>query len=111
MIIREWRARASPTKAEAYPAHFRANVVPELLSLSGFVGAHLASRQIGGRIEFVVLTRWTSMAAIREFAGRDTDKAVVEPAAVAALIDYDSTVQHYEVLEDVQSLPSPTPSG
>jgi hypothetical protein len=26
----------------------------------------------------------------------------VEPGAVAALIDYDAGVQHYEVLEDVQ---------
>jgi hypothetical protein len=47
-----------------------------------------------------VLTRWKSMDAIREFAGGEIDKAVVEPGAVAALIDFDAKVQHYEVIDE-----------
>jgi heme-degrading monooxygenase HmoA len=103
MIIREWRSRAALSKATAYPAHFRMNVLPELLRIPGFLGAHLSSRQIDGGIEFLVLTRWRSMEAIRSFAGSDISKAVVEPAAVAALIDFDTGVQHYEVIEEAQS--------
>jgi hypothetical protein len=41
------------------------------------------------------------MDAIRAFAGMDVEKAVVEPDAVAALIEFDSRVRHYEVVEDV----------
>ncbi len=41
------------------------------------------------------------MDAVRAFAGDDFAKAVVEPGAVAALIDFDASVRHYEVLEDV----------
>ena len=100
MIIREWRGRASLAEAEAYRAHFRAKVVPELVNLPGFVGAHLSRRPLGDRIEFLVLTRWKSMDAIRDFAGSEIDKAVVEPGAVAALIDFDAKVQHYEVIEE-----------
>jgi len=48
-----------------------------------------------------VLTRWRSMDAIRAFAGKDVEQAVVEPAAVAALIEFDSRVRHYGVVEDV----------
>jgi hypothetical protein len=40
------------------------------------------------------------MKAIRSFTGASVDKAVVEPAAVAALADFDDTVRHYEVLEE-----------
>jgi hypothetical protein len=47
-----------------------------------------------------VLTRWKSMDAIRAFAGSEIDNAVVEPGAVAALIDFDAKVQHYEVIEE-----------
>jgi hypothetical protein len=36
MIIREWRATAAPSKAEAYPKHFHDNVVPELRLLADF---------------------------------------------------------------------------
>jgi hypothetical protein len=42
------------------------------------------------------------MDAIWAFAGDDVEKAVVEPGAVAALIDFDASVRHYEVVEDVQ---------
>jgi heme-degrading monooxygenase HmoA len=101
MIIREWRARASRSKAEAYPQHFRDNVVPELRRVSGFLAAHLSKRLVDGKIEFLVLTWWRSMDAVRTFAGADADKAVVEPEAVAALFEYDANVQHYHVMEEV----------
>ena len=100
MIIREWRGRASPTRADAYPTHFRNNVLPELRRLSGFLGASLSKRPLNGKIEFLVMTRWRSIDAISDFAGSDVAKAVVEPGAVAALLEFDPTVQHYEVIED-----------
>jgi heme-degrading monooxygenase HmoA len=102
MIIREWRGRASPSRAEDYPKHFREKVVPELRHLPGFAGADLSRRQLGDKLEFLVLTRWHSMDAIRTFAGDNMEKAVVESGAVAALIDFDTVVRHYEVVEDVQ---------
>jgi heme-degrading monooxygenase HmoA len=52
-------------------------------------------------VEFLVLTRWASMDAIRAFAGDDVGKAVVEPEAVQALLSFDRTVQHYEVVQEV----------
>src|SRR5262245_33009758 len=79
MIIREWRGRAS-----AYPKHFREKVIPELRHVPGFAGAQLARRQLGDKIEFLVLTRWQS------------EKAVVEPDAVVALMEFDSRVRHYD---------------
>jgi heme-degrading monooxygenase HmoA len=101
MIIREWRGRASPARAEAYPTHFRSNVLPELRQVPGFLGAHLSRRQLDDRIEFLVLTRWQSIDAIRSFAGNDIAKAIVEPGAVAALLEFDASVRHYDVLEEV----------
>jgi heme-degrading monooxygenase HmoA len=101
MIIREWRGRAAPSKAEAYPDHFRANVLPELHRVPGFLGACLSRRQFDGAIEFLVLTRWRSIEAIRGFAGSDISKAIVEPGGAAALLDFDASVQHYEVIEEM----------
>jgi heme-degrading monooxygenase HmoA len=101
MIIREWRGRASPSMVGAYPKHFRDKVVPELRQVPGFIGAHLSQRQLDDKVEFLVITRWQSMDEIRAFVGTDVEKAVVGPGAVAALIDYDSSVRHYEVIEEV----------
>ena len=100
MILREWRGRASLSNAEAYPTHFRAKVLPELGRVPGFLGAQLSKRRLDDRIEFMVLTRWRTIAAIERFAGREIARAVVEPEAAAALIDFDERVQHYEVVEE-----------
>ena len=101
MIIRAWRGRASRSRSDAYPKHFREAVVPALSDVPGFLGAQLSRRAERDEVEFLVLTRWQSMEAIRPFAGAAVDKAVVEPGAVAALDDFDATVRHYEVIEEV----------
>lgn len=100
MVIREWRGRASASSAEAYPDHFRKCVLPELRHIPGFLGATLSRRVLADRIEFLVLTRWESLNVIRSFAGSNIGNAVVEPGAVAALIDFDATAQHYEVIDE-----------
>jgi heme-degrading monooxygenase HmoA len=101
MIIRAWRGRARRSRSDAYPKHFREAVVPVLRDVPGFLGAQLSRRAVGDRVEFLVLTRWDSLEAIRAFAGLAVDRAVVEPGAIAALEDFDDSVRHYDVLEEV----------
>jgi heme-degrading monooxygenase HmoA len=101
MIIRAWRGRASEAKSDAYPRHFHDAVAPALRDVPGFLGGQLGRRAEGDQTEFLVLTGWQSMEAIRAFGGPDLDKAVVEPGAVAALDEFDTTVRHYEVIEEV----------
>jgi heme-degrading monooxygenase HmoA len=101
MIIREWRGRARRSQAAAYPRHFRERVISELRDVPGFMGAQLSRRDVDGGVEFLVLTQWQSMDAIRGFAGTEVDKAVVEPGAAAALVEFDERVRHYEVVETV----------
>jgi len=103
MIMRPWRAHASSSKPLAYPAHFRRDVIPNLRRVTGFSGATLLKADRGDTVEFLVLTRWTSIEAIRGFAGDDVERAVVEPDAAAALVSFDHTVRHDEVIEDVST--------
>lgn len=100
MIVRAWRGRASTAKPQAYPDHFDRNVLPELRGIDGFFGASLLREDHGDHIEFLVLTRWQSMAAIRTFAGEEVDLAVVEPEAIAALESFDTRVHHYSVVTE-----------
>lgn len=101
MVIREWRGRARRSRADAYPRHFRERVISELRQVPGFIGAQLARRDLEGEVEFLVLTQWQSMDTIRAFAGTEVEKAVVEPGAAAALVEFDERVRHYEVVETV----------
>lgn len=98
MIVRVWRGRMALSNPSFYPRYFIDHVLPQLKRLDGFVGATLLKQQRAHDIEYTVETRWASMDAIRAFAGANLDRAVVEPEAQAALVDYDQRVQHYEVV-------------
>jgi heme-degrading monooxygenase HmoA len=98
MIARLWRgvAQGRPNAA-AYLRHLEAHVLPALAALEGHRGARVLRREEGGRVEFLVMTLWDSMEAIRRFAGADAERAVVEPEARAVLAQFDDFVRHYEV--------------
>ncbi|MQA09708.1 MAG: hypothetical protein GEU98_14370 [Pseudonocardiaceae bacterium] len=100
MIVRIWRARADRDGARRYREHFTESVVPVLGETAGFLGAWLLRLDHPEQVELQVVTRWESLDAVRGFAGDDAEAAVVEPAARAALLDYDATVTHHEVVVD-----------
>jgi heme-degrading monooxygenase HmoA len=98
MIARLWRGIANtPLDADAYLRHLDTNVLPTLAAIRGHRGARVLRREARGRIEFLVMTFWDSMDAVREFAGKNPESAVVEPEARAVLGEYDDFVRHYEV--------------
>jgi heme-degrading monooxygenase HmoA len=103
MVIRTWRGLASAANPHGYPEHFTRTAVPALERIEGFLGASLLREDREDAIEFLVLTRWTSLDAIRSFAGETIGQAVVEPEAAAALIDFDRTVHHYHVVAEVSA--------
>ena len=106
MIARLWRGAAEGEgNADAYQRHATATVFPALRDISGHRGACLLKCKTGERTEFLALTLWDSIEAIRAFAGADAERAVVEPVARAALADFDEFARHYEVAYDGLSVP------
>lgn len=100
VIARRWTARADGSdQADAYVAHFDSTVKPRLDSTDGFLGATIERVQNDAAVEIAVVTRWASMDAIRAFAGRDIERAVIEPEARAVLSHFDTTVRHIELAD------------
>ncbi|HKU20791.1 MAG TPA: YciI-like protein [Terriglobales bacterium] len=104
-IVRQWKGRTTAANAERYIQHLTNNVFPELRAISGYRAAYLLRRKSDGEVEFVVLTLWDSMDAIRKFAGTDVEKAVVAPQAQAVLSSFDEFVSHYEVVKGTDDSP------
>jgi len=102
MIARMWRGETTRESADAYYRHLIGNVMPLLNKISGHRGAYVLCREMGHKVEFMVITLWESMEAIREFAGNTPDNAVVEPPARALLTDFDQLVRHYTVIKDLR---------
>jgi heme-degrading monooxygenase HmoA len=98
VIARIWRARATPANAAEYARYFEATVVPELNAINGFEGSTLLQRSLPDRVEVSVITWWTSLDAIRAFAGEAVETAVVHDTAARMLLDFDKTVEHHDVV-------------
>lgn len=99
-VIREWRGRTTVERQDAYPAHFASHVKPALKAQPGFISASLSRRSLGKGVEYIVLTKWRDMEAVKAFAGETPERAVVEPGAVAALVEFDEFVSHFLVIDE-----------
>ena len=99
MIVRMWRGQAKAENADAYERFVTTKVFAELPAIAGHRGAYLLKRPIatGNEVEFIAVTLWESLAAIRGFAGDTIDRAVVEPEARAVLSSFDDVVRHFEL--------------
>ena len=94
MISRQWRGLAKVAFAEAYVQHLHAETFPTLHKLPGFVGASILRRSVPEGVEFLVVTTWASVEAIRAFAGADVETAVVPRNVQEMMVAFDRVVRH-----------------
>jgi heme-degrading monooxygenase HmoA len=102
MIARMWRGWAPPETADDYRRHYETDVAAHLGDVDGFRGARLLSRPDGDEVLFTSITYFTTLDAVRAFAGENYELAVLEDAARAALSRWDERVSHHEVVLDLQ---------
>ena len=98
MITRNWTGVVKPERTNDYIAHLQNDTFKKLAAIKGFVNAAILQRVVTDGTEFLVVTWWDTMDAIREFAGEAADIAVVPPVAQEMLVRYDPIVRHYEEL-------------
>ena len=101
MIARIWRGWASAASAGDYERHYETEVSEHLRSVSGFCGARLLRGADGPEVMFTSIVFFTSLDAVRGFAGDDYEVAVVEEAGRRALTRWDERVSHHEVAASV----------
>jgi len=97
VIVRMWHGWATPANADAYEEHFESTVQEHLRGVPGFRRAELLRRVANDEVEFIAVTLWDTLDAVRDFAGAAYDRAVVEPEAERVLSRFDSTVLHFHV--------------
>ncbi len=105
MIARVWRGITHRDSAAAYLAYLNGVVLPGVAGQPGQRGGWALQRFQGERAEFVVLTLWDSMDAIRDWAGGDADKAVYTAEEAQYLLDQEGLVRHYEIVGAVTTPP------
>lgn len=98
MIMRTWRGSTKEEDAERYLEYLQETGLREYRETDGNRGALALKRTLGdGRIEFLTVSFWQDMEAIRAFAGPDPEFAVFYPEDEDYLVDADPDVCHYEL--------------
>ena len=95
MITRIWHGCTKPENADAYHQLLTTKILPGIHRVKGYHGTYLLRRDLQGEVEFITLTLWESLDAIREFAGQDYEMAVVPPEARTLLVRFDERSEHY----------------
>ncbi len=98
MIARVWHGVTPASKGDAYLAYLEESGLKEYRATPGNRGVTDLRRVEGGRADFVLISLWDSMDAVRGFAGPDVERAVYYPRDRDFLLECEPTVAHYEVL-------------
>jgi hypothetical protein len=96
VITRVWPGWAPADRAQDYERHYRSEVLPVLRGVARLEGARLLRRTTGDETEFVSLTFFDDLDAVRAFGGPDYETAVVADDAREVLVRFDDHVRHYE---------------
>src|SRR5918911_3468373 len=98
MISRLWHGWTTRENADAYETLLRTRILPGIHRVDGYRGAYLLRRDDGDSVEFVTITLFESMDAVRAFAGSDYEIAVVPPEARKLLSNFDERSKHYDTV-------------
>jgi heme-degrading monooxygenase HmoA len=97
MIARHWIGRTDARHREAYLDYLKETGVVGCRSTEGNRGVEILVRLEGNEAEFMFVSFWESLEAIRKFAGDDVERAVYYPRDREYLLALDPHVRHYEV--------------
>jgi heme-degrading monooxygenase HmoA len=98
VVARIWRGWTSPDNAADYARYVQETGLAAYRATPGNRGAHILTRDVDGRTEFLVFSFWDSLEAVRSFAGNDIEQAVFYPEDERYLVDRELTVSHYDVV-------------
>jgi heme-degrading monooxygenase HmoA len=96
-IARIWRGATREEDGRTYRDSLREDL-REVRSAEGNIGAFVLERTDTGRAEYLFVSLWESMNAVRGFAGADPERAVYFRDDERVLIELTPYVEHYEVV-------------
>jgi len=99
MIARIWRGWTRVADTEEYVQYVLRTGIKEYRETPGNRGAFVLHRQQGDRTEFLTLSFWDSLDSVRGFAGDPVERAVFYPEDDRFLVDRETTVFHYELVD------------
>jgi heme-degrading monooxygenase HmoA len=97
VIARTWRGWTRREDADEYLAYVEQTGLSAYRATPGNQGAWILRHDDGDRTEFVTLSFWDSLDAVRGFAGDEVEQAVFYPEDDRFLVDREDKVTHWTI--------------
>ena len=97
MIARTWRGWTRPEDSDAYLDYVERTGGRAARETRSNRGYYILRREDGDRTEFVTMSLWDSLDAIRAFAGDNLEVAFFDEDDDRFLVDRERFVTHYEI--------------
>lgn len=97
MIARIWRGRTRAGQAAEYTDYIKKTGIVAQRRTPGNRGSMIWRREDGNEAEFLVISLWQTLEAVKAFAGERPLVAVYYPEDEKYLLELEPEVLHYEV--------------
>lgn len=99
MIARIWQGCTRPGMGKAYMPYLAQTGLKEYQESKGFKDIFVLTREIEDKTEYLLITIWEDMEAVRRFAGPEPNRAVYYPEDDRYFPESERTpyVRHYGV--------------
>jgi heme-degrading monooxygenase HmoA len=96
-VARIWHGRTAAARADEYRQYLYDSGVKKIASLPGNRGVQLMMRKTPEEGEFMVVSYWDSVEAIKGYAGADYTRVHDLPRDDEFLIDKEKLVRHFDL--------------
>jgi heme-degrading monooxygenase HmoA len=101
MIARVWHGTTSRENRPAYLKYLKTTGMPAFKKSRGNLGVYLLVRDSQELTEYLIVSLWDSIKAVRGFAGSESEKAVYFPKDSEFLLGLEPDVKHFEVVAKI----------
>jgi heme-degrading monooxygenase HmoA len=104
MIVRMWRGPVPKAKQAAYVEYLKKTGLNDYQKIPGNRGVYLLTRDLGDQVEFLTMTFWDSIEAVKGFAGEDYMRSRYYPEDEKFLTVFNPLVEHFEIAAGPEEL-------
>ena len=102
-IIRTWSGWTTHKKAPAYERFLIEEVFPDVKKkgVDGLEKVSISTLTGSDEVQFFLVLKFSTLDAVKKFAGADYQKAYIPEKAKQLLERYDSTASHFELKQEL----------
>lgn len=100
MVARIWKGKTKLEHLDAYTDFMKTRAIPDYKKTDGFIKLIFLKRTDNEFAYFNLITFWTNIEVIKNFAGIEFNKAKYYPEDKKYLIDFPVVVIHYDVFAE-----------